>query len=335
MPAVIQPNIVGQREIIDDEVFLAKAEEYPFISMVPKGGKLKAMSHKHQLAKRTAGHRRGIADGAPAGDRQVKHERRKLLDSNLQYFREEYSVGQIAYHVSDVAGRKDLLGTEIDYAMDKVMRNMERNSLDEVDQQDDDGVAGSEIRGMGALISSTFADLEAEWRTPAASIYTGASLANFGEDDFVTILASMWKTRGKRTTLYGMCGIDFCEHIGSWSTYQPDKTSHGRVKSFNVDNKDFEYTQRIDVLNFASARVELHPNAHIFMARTAADTDEPSTQGNRSCYLFDWEGVKWKWGLNPERRKLEDDGSGPHGYIHAIGQLGGDPRFHGKITPNA
>lgn len=121
---------------------------------------------------------------------------------------------------------------------------------DQVKVPDVPGTTAGVTTGLGALIDATSADVDALYRTPAASIYSGTK-ANFDDAALGAVIASMWEQSTMIQDLWLIAGSGLREHIvaeftrtaGSASQIDYNVSGGGQTIPWMVELYDSQFGQ--------------------------------------------------------------------------------------------
>lgn len=261
-------------------------------------------------APQTAGHIEGndTATGVDKFDEVGEYEgqaQRMVREWKVTREQEAHSSAVVA----DKAGASEK-------ALAELMRDKELTVCgDQAKTADVPGTTGGVTEGLGNIIDSANAEFGANYRTPAASIYSGLK-ASFDDAAFNAVLASMFGQGGEFLDLHLVAGTGLRSHIveqftrTAGSASQVDYNMNGTaVIPYTVEMYDSDFGQ-VKIIN-----------------------------GNPACmpsvdrgYVIDPRYIEWGeiWGEGSE--EYEDRGSGPVGACDLYGTLlSTGPNGLGKI----
>lgn len=331
MPYTNQVAQVGAREDLSDILAVADAKEAPFISKLPKGDQPTNIIYSFQVDRYADPKKGGVPDGKDVDAFENGAEARARLNARCEVFRRAPMVGFIAENVQNVAGVP-----EREFArakrkkMFEIKRDMEVAVLSNQESAEDNGKDGSLQRGFQKWIQPTAqTDLpitDANYRTPAASIYSGA-MADFTEDSFRAILQSRYEKTGVAKELVLFSGTLVKNAITDFGRYAPNKASNTVVRQFNGELRERAFTMAIDLYEGDYGAVQIIPDLWVG-APTGGGTPDM-----KHAALVDMEFIELRTHTAPYFKPLADGGGGPRGVIEAIVSLCvTNPLAHGKIA---
>ena len=331
MPYTNQVDQVGAREDLSDILAVADAKEAPFTSKLPKGSTPTNIIYSFQVDRYADPKAGGVPDGKDVDTFENGAEARARLSARCEVYRRAPMVGFIAENVQDVAGVP-----EREFARSKrkkmfeIKRDMEVAMLSNQESAEDNGHDGSKQRGFQKWVQSTDqSDLpitDAKYRTPAASIYSGA-MTDFDEDDFRAILQSRYEQTGVAKELVLFTGTLVKNAITDFGRYAPNKASNTVIRQFNGELKERSFTMAIDLYEGDYGAVQIIPD--LFVGATTGG----GTPNMKHAALVDMEFIELRTHTAPYFKPLTDNGGGPRGLIEAIVSLCvTNPLAHGKIA---
>lgn len=314
MAQLLERNQIGKVESYEELVAVVDQGKTPITSMLSKGKKQTQALHNWQVKDYEESDMKGTPDGVDVTD--VNHNSREVLQMYWQYFRYAFGVSTLAGE-SSVHGVKNELAEQTVDAAVTFKRKIEKRIGSDFDvRTTDDGVRGTEFRGMFEWLS---ADAQAALPVPAdfrpQGEYTGTK-ANFDEDAFKTALNTCYKERNGPASLDAFIGIDLKAVIDLWLTYR--ETISGKTLVQCLDNKrNRVFEDVVDRLVTSSGEVTLH--AHPYLR---CDINGAATAGTHISALFvDLSMWSLNWNRAPERHKLENRGGGEKAYFDALCNL--------------
>lgn len=346
MPALIAPNQLGVREDLSDLFYLSDAKETPFTSMVKKGKKpIDPMLWEYGLKSRGSRKRGGVPDGKDV-DAFDSQNPKKFVQARSEVWRRNPMVGFIAAiraRNGGVAGVDNEFDDAVADQMEELKRDVETELLSNQDSRPDDGVNGSQTRGLGRWVyngtntltiasgdtsSTTGYDelpVPVGYRTPTAQIFTG-SIATMTEADIAALIQAKWDNTGASSELRGFVTSAIKNKFGVFSRYEADVAgyvSNVRVTgNRQVGNTLFGPT--IDIYKSEWGTFTLHPVSTTFMPTAYTG------------YFLDMKQVMLRPTEMMKPTKLPDLGGGEREMIQSIiGLEAGDPRAHAKIDGTA
>lgn len=345
MPALTEPQIIGKRQDLSDLIYLADVKTTPGLSMIKKGKKLTNMLYDFIVKSLGARKKGGVPDGKDISAFDAQSPKRQL-QARGEVFRRAPMVGFIAQLISQNGGIAGV-SNEMDEAVaDQVIehkRDMEKELWSNQDSRPDDGVNGSQFRGLGRWIydgASTLVidsqDLSpttgyyelpvpADIRTPSNQIYTG-SIASMTEDQLGALIQAKFENTGASSELDGFVTPVIKNRIGFFSRYTANATGYtpnvyvttGKL----VGNTLFGVT--IDVYRSDWGTFRLHPVLVDFMPTAYTG------------FFLDMDQVRMRVLSMEAHLELPNLGGGPREMIQSIWSVyAGDPRAHSKIDGTA
>ncbi len=304
MPALVEPDLVGKRQDLQDRVYLADRKVTPGISSIKKGNAISNMLYDFVVKSLGARKPGGVPDGKDVSAFDAQSPKRQL-QARGEVFRRAPMVGFIAQEMSQqggVAGTPNAMTEARADQMIELKRDVEKEVWSNQDSAPDDGVRGSKMRGLGR-----------------------GSIATMTQAQFDALIQAKYENTGASSDLRGFVTPVIKNRIGFFSRYQPDVTTYtSRVfvtTGFVEGNTLFGAS--IDVYKSDWGTFELFPVLTDFMptAYTAyfLDMDQPRLRSNGV-----WEADLPNLGGGP-RKELK--------WLNSI--FPGDPRAHCKIAGTA
>lgn len=340
MPSIVERNQSLKREDISNLMIMAKADETPFISMVRKGDEPENTLFEYPIDIPATPKIKGVVDEKDADMFENFAENRNRLQARVQIFERKPKVSRLANKVSNVAGvgKGKEFARSVAKAMVAAKLGMEARCLSNDDSNADDGNDGYETRGLGKWIQSTAqSDLPVPdaFRTPAGNIYTGATLANFSEDDFRAMLQSRWEAIGSKGKLVAFCGADFQSHIDDWSIYADTVANKTVIRSMNNEETKHTITSMVQMLVTSFGEVELYPHRWLLCSVSGEDAVATANLSDKGALILDMDMIEARFSQQPTKHELENKGGGPRAIIEAImGLACKNPLAHCKVAPS-
>ena len=345
MPLLTEPNLSGRgkREDLMDMIALVDAKDTPFTSMARKGSKPGNMYFRWQSDSLPTPQVGGVVDGTDvsAYDNYVVGYRSEL-GNYAQVFRRSVRVSRLTQDVADVAGVRDELAENVSKAITGIKRDMEATFCSNQVSQQDNGTVAYRTAGIQTWISNagtgtpTPGDIPAAFRTPTASILTGAS-STLTDTSLQGVLKSIFDQTGHFTSFDAIVGTDlkraFTNLIGTTSlttTTGAGITGSGatKVQTFQRDAAADTFIQSLDVFEGDFGLVRLHPTT--FMGTVSGATWTPTAFKG---LLLDMNLIEVRYGGNVANvTALPDYGGGPARLVEAVaGLVVGNPLGLGKF----
>lgn len=353
MPALTALNQQGVREDLSNVFYMADAKETPFTSMVKKGKKpIDPNLWEYGLKRRGERKRGGVPDGKDV-DAFDSQNPKTFVQARSEVWRRNPMVGFIAAiraRNGGVAGVTDEMDDAIADQMEELKRDVETELLSNQDSRPDDGVNGTQTRGLGRWIwsgdvadtasgsglalaagdtssATTYDELPVPvgYRTPSDQIFNG-SVSAMTEAEFGDLIQAKWTNTGASSELRGFVTSAIKNRIGLLSKYEADvagMTPNVQVTSGRVSGNTL-FGPSIDVYKSDWGTFTLHPVSNDFM---------PSAY---TGYFVDMKQVTIRPTEMMQPTKLPNLGGGEREMIQSIlGLEAGDPRAHAKIDGTA
>lgn len=347
MPALTEPYLVGKRQDISDLVYLADVKTTPGLSMIKKGKKLSNMLYDFKVKSMGGRKRGGVPDGKDVSAFDAQSPKR-VLQARGEVFRRAPMVGFIAQLVSlagGVAGEPNEMEEAVADQIIEHKRDIEKELWSNQDSRPDDGVNGSQFRGLGRWIydgastltvdsaggdlspTTGYAELPvpADVRTPGSQIYTG-SIATMTEDQFGAIIQAKFENTGASSELAGFVTPVIKNRIGFFSRYQANVNGYTPVVQVTKGKVDGTTLigAAVDIYKSDWGTFTLHPVLVDFMPTAYTG------------FFLDMDQPKLRTLQMEARTELPNLGGGPREMIQSIlSPLPGDPRAHAKIDGTA
>ena len=347
MPALTAPNQVGVRQDLSDLFYMSDAKEKPFTSMVRKGdAPLDLYLWEYGLRQRGTRKRGGVPDGKDV-DAFDSQNPKVFVQARSEVWRRAPMVGFIAALRAKngaIAGTKNEFTDSVAEQMEELKRDQESEYLSNQDSVRDNGVNGSQTRGLGRWVYNGtntlvvhpsdpspvtgYAELPVPtgYRTPSAQIYSGVlgDGINTGltEEVFKGLIRSKWDYTGASSELAGFVTAAIKDRIGFFSRYTPNvvgATPYIRTMSGTLDGTTL-LGPMVDVYKSDWGTFTLHPESADFMPTLYTG------------YFLDMKQVRLRVTEGMKEMELPDLGGGQREFIRSIAGLeAGDPRAHAKI----
>ncbi len=346
MPALVASQLVGVRQDLSDLIYLSDVKETPFTSMARKGSApMNLLLWEYLVKIRGSRKRGGVPDGKDVDAFDAQNPK-KSLQARSETWRRAPMVGFIAALMARhgaVAGVKNQFDEAVADQIEELKRDIETEMLSNQDSAPDDGVNGSQTRGLGRWVyngtntltiatgdaspATGYAELPVPngFRTPTNQIFTG-SIATMTEDDLAALIQAKWSNTGASSELRGFVTSAIKNRIGFFSRYQPTVsgyTPNVMVTSGKVDGTTL-LGPMVDIYKSDWGVFTLHPVSNDFMPTAYTG------------YFLDMKQIQLRVTENVVEKGLPDLGGGEREYIRSIiGLEAGDPRAHSKIDGTA
>jgi hypothetical protein len=317
MPQAFEAEQIGKRQSLANIIANIQSEATPYTSMVQKRERPKQVLHSWQVKSYpTTGHR-GVIDGEDAAD--FTSNPRKLIQMNGQKTWYKAGVSDFADEAEIAGLSKGEMAEQVADALVAVNFQIEGRCLSSYDCTDDDGTThGNETRGAFSYISNTAQTLypiHEDFRTPSASVYTGA-FASVTESAFGDLMGSSYDERKGPFTMHGFVGRELKKAMTDWTVR--DATGSATtfpVRTFNQEAKSKELIRTIDRLVMDTGTVHLHLSSYLL---TNQDTGAATTYSKKSGIFVDLNMVGLAYTRLPRVVKLPYRGGGQKAFVDAI-----------------
>ena len=194
---------------------------------------------------------------------------------------------------------------------------MERMLLSDGEMQSGSSVDEYEFRGIFKWLQSAAQAVQPvpeDFRITAAQEFTDP-LGSFTETAFEDMLAAAWnQTNGAMLSLDGFVGNKLKSKMNKWAQLVDVTATQTSTLSRNINVADRKHIVPIDEFVFDVATVRNHLSANLLVDTEGALTASSS----RSGAFLNLEAWKVRYGQQPTRFELPQDGSGWSGYADTI-----------------
>lgn len=338
MPELIERDAKAKRQDLSDKLHLADQKKTPFISAVAKGTAPISTLGEWATEKYPDPVTEGAVDEQDVQDYEKLEGPDEVLQGRLQIWERKPKVSRLAQVAMAAAGvpRKKAFAKALAKGLIMLKRDMEATCLGDNESRVGTNAQGYKIRGLGRWIQNgAQADLPvpAAYRTPAASIFTGA-IGDINDDTIVGIMQSMFDETGDSDmNLTGWVGSSLKRAVSALTWHSKTDADFVNVRSYNADAGADTITRKVDVLDTDFGRAVLRLSSFI-----NTGGDPKSAASKRLGYIMPMteDAVRMRFATEPHSRELEDKGGGPRALIEAIGRLEvGNPLWMGKIAATA
>lgn len=308
MPQLLESNQVGVRESLADLIAIAESDSTAYTSMLEKRKKPINVVHDWQVkAYPDTGHQ-GVPDGKPATD--FNFNPRQRLHGIVQKFWQNPAVSDFAEEVEVAGAPQGEMEEQVADALVILARKMEKRFLSANDQslESQPGTA-NETRGIFSWLSPTAQTtypVPDGFRPSAAQLYSG-TLANFTEDQLISLASAAYKNRKKKIKMAGLVGVDHKTAVTKFTRYDPTPGSSTAVRRFNSDADEKAIISVIDKLVLDTCEIDLHLSSFLY---TDAATGVASAYTDKSGVYVDMEMAALHYMRLPRTKPLPYDGSG-------------------------
>lgn len=351
MALLTEPNVIGKREDLMDMISLVDAKDTPLVSIAKKGQKPGNMYFRWQADSMPAVRAGGTIDGTDVSsyDNYTKDGAstfRTELSNYAQIFRRAVRVSPLTEDVSVIAGVRDALAYEVSKAITMIKRDMEVAFCSNQTANADNGTSQAyTTAGLQTWISTagtgTGATIPSNFRTPSASIVTGANASLLTDTAVQDLLRSIYEQTGTVKTFDCIVGTALKRAFTSListttltttSTVGVTGAGATRVQTFQRPADEGTFIQAIDIFQGDFGTLRLHPTT--FMSTIAGAT---VTNTNFKGLVVDSSLIEVRYGGNVASvSELPDAGGGPARLVQAVaGLVCGNPLGLGKFDYSA
>lgn len=352
MALLTEPNVVGKREDLMDMIALVDAKDCPLVSMAKKGQKPGNMYFRWQADSMPAVRAGGTLDGADVSsyDNYTKDGAstfRTELSNYAQIFRRAVRVSPLTEDVAVIAGVRDALAYEVSKAITMIKRDMEVAFCSNQTAAADNGTSQAyNTAGLQTWISTTGsgtgATIPSNFRTPSASIVTGANASGLTDVAVQDAIRSIYEQTGTIKTFDCLVGTSlkraFTSLLSTTSLTTISNSSNTlaagatRVQTFNRDAAAESFIQSVDIFQGDFGTLRLHPST--FISTISGST---VTNTNFKGLILDTSLIEVRYGGNVASvSELPDAGGGPARMVQAVaGLVCGSPLGLGKFDYSA
>lgn len=299
----------GNREDVRNVLTILEPEGTPVTSMITKGPSPESTFVEVLADTLRPARTKGTPEGEDVNRFNNKAKKRKRFGNYIHIIRDEFAVTDVEMKVK-VAATNDLYGE----AKAKCLRELKRDTesivcgSQEMQQGADD--EGWETRGLCKWIQTGAQDVHPvpdDFRTPAGNI--GNFGSNITEDQFNTILQSMFTVYGQRKT-YQVCGgVNFIKQVDNFTRVNADATN---VRYQVVENADrHQISLSVKVFDSSFGIANLIPHQFI-------DIDEEGVGDPDAALFLNMELLELQFLDQLHSVDLTDYSGGPRGYCKAM-----------------
>lgn len=320
------------REDLGNAVMFADVKNTPIITRMRKGDRLKAMEFSWTVGRMAERKPDAVPENQDV--KSFEGDSEKKLYGRAQKF---WRTPRVTTEAEEVNEPNE--GSELKFRKQKAkkakaqIRDIEFKLCSDDESGEDEGLPnrGSRIRGLGRMLqydtlqfTDTHTAPDAEFRTPASQVYTGA-LADLTENDVNEMMQYRWEKTGATSEFVLFCASRLKTHISkNFGKYEPNKEGYTVIvraaRGPDIDRRKL-VTKGIDVVegDYGAYEVELEP----FM---------PTLHRG---YGLAMEEMRKRWTFWGRFSPLPYLGGGKSGLIETImGYEPGDLRSHFQIRPS-
>jgi len=318
-------SAVSNREDLTDVLTILAPEETPVLSSASKK-RSSATFTEWTVDALSAPVTTGVDEGADVTTFTDQFAGRARLGNYVQKFRRDFRVSDLQEAVDSVGPAK--VAQAEAKAIRELKRDVEATLIGTQDRSIEDG-AGTPygLRGLGDWIDSAGpADVPANFRTPASSIYDISTQGAFGEAALNDMISSIYRETGSTNNLMLVADTGLRRTIADFARVSAGATEN--VRAVNYDGNKAEIKLSVELYQSDHGIVSIvNMNPDTAPATLAGGTDY------NDGYLINPEyyGVHELIPMGSSR--LPNLGGGERGFCDCTLTLGVyHPQAHGKIT---
>ena len=318
-------SAVSNREDLTDVLSILAPEETPILSSLNKK-KANATFVEWTVDSLADPVTAGIREGADVSTFTDKFAGRARLGNYIQKVRRDFQVSDLQEAVDSVGPAK--IAQAEAKSIRELKRDIEATLASANDRAVEDGSSTAyALRGLGDWLDSAGpSDVPANFRTPAASIYTAAEAGTteFGEEALNDIITSIFEQTGSTNDLMLIADTGLRRVIADFA--RTSGNSDNSVRSVNYDGGSGQITLRVDMYESDHGMVSIVNGNPSCMPNFGGSTS------NSSGYLInpEYAGIHELIALGSTR--LPNQGGGERGYVDCALTLGVyHPQAHGLI----
>ncbi len=319
-------SAVSNREDLTDVLTILAPEETPVLSSASKQ-KSSATFTEWTVDVLASPSTAGVDEGADVSSFTDQFAGRARLGNYVQKFRRNFKVSDLQEAVDSVGPAK--VAQAEAKAIRELKRDIEATLIGTQDRSVEDG-AGTPygLRGLGDWIDSAGpADVPANFRTPAASIYDISTQGAFGEEALNDMISSIYRKTGSSNNLMLVADTGLRRTIADFA-----RVSAGATESIRAVNYDGNKAE-------IKLSVELYQSDHgiVSIVNMNPDTAPATIAGGNTTfndgYLINPEYYGVHELIPMGSTRLPNEGGGERGFCDCTLTLGVyHPQAHGKIT---
>ena len=318
-------SAVSNREELTDVLTILAPEETPVLSSASKK-KSSATFTEWTVDALSAPVTTGVDEGADVTAFTDQFAGRARLGNYVQKFRRNFQVSDLQEAVESVGPAK--IAQAEAKAIRELKRDVEATIIGTQDRSIEDG-AGTPygLRGLGDWIDSAGpADVPANFRTPASSIYDISTSGAFSELALNNLISSIYRETGNTNNLMLVADTGLRRTIADFARVSAGATEN--IRSVNYDGNRAEI----------KLSVEIYQSDHglVSIVNMNPDTAPATLAGGTSFndgYLINPEYYGVHELIPMGSTRLPNLGGGERGFCDCTLTLGVyHPQAHGKIT---
>jgi len=320
-----QGSAVSNREELSDVLTILAPEETPVLSSASKK-KSGATFTEWTVDALSAPSTAGVTEGADVTAFTDKFAGRARLGNYVQKFRRDFMVSDLQDAVESVGPAK--IAQAEAKAIRELKRDVEATLIGTQDRSIENGAGTAYgLRGLGDWIDSAGpADVPADFRTPAGSIYDISTSGAFSEAALNGLISSIYRETGSTNNLMLVADTGLRRTIADFARVSAGATES--IRSVNYDGNKAEI----------KLSVELYQSDHgiVSIVNMNPDTAPATIAGGTDFndgYLINPEYYGVHELIPMGSTRLPNLGGGERGFCDCTLTLGVyHPQAHGKIT---
>lgn len=263
---LVEREATGKVQDLAEAFVNAEKRSLPFSSSVPKGAAPVNAQLEYPVEKFDTPNTNGAVDEADPTTFVNPRQNDALLYARIQTWERAARVGGAAVTYLNLAGvtPRNVIAKAIAKKLIELKTDMELTFLGDNDaQQETSATTPNQTRGLGKWISNTAQGVypvPAPYLTPASSIDTTTTTADYNDTTITAVAESMFEQHGDETSDIDIwCGALWKRNIGRITFFQKVDSGLTSVRRFNQDAEDDVVLGKVDVLatDFGTFKVRL------------------------------------------------------------------------------
>ncbi len=333
--AVEYSNIVGKQEDWASVVTDVEMIDTPVLSWLPTGDKPVQAERLYQVDAYSEAAENSHPDGVPVTGSKSAGRNRKQLRSLIQYSTKMADVTKLNQDYGNVAGVPDELMREIGRQTKELSKDIETACVSEQECRIGvSGTSGYRTRGIPNWISSSAQSVypvDADVRTPSASIVTTSTGTTLTEDVLLNILQSQAGQRRASAPVMAWCGPTVKRIVNNMPQFLSSSASTVNSGAYPRAMRGGNFDRVIQSYNSDFGEVSFGISWNLAKLNTSTPT--LNTHGILLVHQDNWE-IAWGEGGKPQWVKKPYEGGHYEAFCEAVWMLTcWDPRGEGKYWP--
>lgn len=317
MSAAIESDLVGKRQSIANVVANVVSDATPFSSMADKRERPKQVEHMWQVKSYPQTGHRGVVDNKDAANFQNNARKEVRCRGQKTWFNPAVSDFADEAEIVGIKGGSEM-AEQIADAIVAVAFQIEKRCLSNEDTKSDNGTTiGNETRGLimwGQATAQALLPVPDGFRTPAASIYTGA-IASYTQASLEAQCQSSYKQRKGPFAMKGFLGVEAKAVFTNFSQYVPTVGSMTAIAQFTQEAVSKKVVKVIDKLVMDTGEIDLHLSSFLY---TDPDTGADTAYTHKSGVIVDMNMAGLAYSRKPRVIRKPYDGGGQKAIVDAI-----------------